>query len=72
LPIRFSDEVRSLGLDLLAFFFFFVIALPLESSVFVLYSTASLITRRSPDRHHRLVGNSCATTICELTHPFDD
>ena len=45
LPIPFSDDVRSSELDLLAFFFFFVIALPLESNVCVLNSTDSLVTR---------------------------
>ena len=45
LPIPLSGDVRSLEPDLLAFFFFFVIALPLESNVFVLNSTDSLVTR---------------------------
>ena len=45
LSIPFSDDIRSLELDLLALFFFFVIALPLESNVCVLNSTDSLVTR---------------------------
>ena len=45
LPIPLSGDVQSIDRDLLDLFFFFVIALPLESNVVVLNSTDSLVTR---------------------------